>query len=211
MKLVHATDLHGHKPWFDQIADQAKGYDLVACSGDFLDMFGPEPLASQARWVRKWGRNLPVLAAPGNHDCEIEGTNSLPGIAAFGPSGQVERSGQTFIQVGWKGVIPNLGAGAIVLAHAPPAGCLTARAPDGPDRGDLDLGDAIRSAKMPPWLVLSGHVHNPARWWDRCGRTISLNPGMTKGTKAPNFITVDTVAKKVRWFRDGELADAILL
>jgi hypothetical protein len=44
---------------------------------------------------------------------------------------------------------------------------------------------------------------------DRCGETFSLNPGMGINPEVPNYITVDTATKKARWFRDGELADAV--
>jgi len=74
------------------------------------------------------------------------------------------------------------------------------------DSGDLDLADALRSSSS-PWLVLSGYVHNPARWKDRCGGTISLNPGVGTNAVVPNYITVDTATRRVRWFGDRELAD----
>jgi hypothetical protein len=43
----------------------------------------------------------------------------------------------------------------------------------------------------------------------RCGDTISLNPGMNPNAnaKVPNYITIDTAARKARYFKDGELAD----
>jgi Icc-related predicted phosphoesterase len=76
------------------------------------------------------------------------------------------------------------------------------------DNGDLDLADALRSSSSsPPWLVLSGHVHTPARWKDRCGGTITLNPGVGTSPTVPNYISIDTARRKARWFRDGELAD----
>ena len=101
----------------------------------------------------------------------------------------------------------------VVLAHAPPAECFTATTKEGgADNGDLNLADALRSSpSSPPWLVLSGHVHNPARWKDRCGGTFTLNPVMNPDVRAkvPTFCTVDTAIRKARWFRDGELADVV--
>ena len=97
----------------------------------------------------------------------------------------------------------------VVLAHAPPAECFTATTKEGgADNGDLNLADALRSSpSSPPWLVLSGHVHNPARWKDRCGGTITLNPGVGTNPEVPNYISIDTARRKARWFTDGELAD----
>jgi hypothetical protein len=72
------------------------------------------------------------------------------------------------------------------------------------DNGDLDLVDALRpAAASPPWLVLSGHVHNPARWKDRCWGTISMNPGVGANAAVPNYITVDTARRRASWFTDG--------
>ena len=71
------------------------------------------------------------------------------------------------------------------------------------DAGDMDLGDAIRSAAAAPWLVLSGHIHSPARWVDRCGDAFTLNPGVGTNPAVPNFVTVDTATRKARWFKDG--------
>lgn len=75
------------------------------------------------------------------------------------------------------------------------------------DNGDLDLADALRSGVAAPLLVLSGHIHHPARWKDRCGGPVSLNPGVGASAAVPNYITVDTATRKARWFWDGELAD----
>jgi Icc-related predicted phosphoesterase len=217
-KLLHISDLHAHRPWFNWVADHADEYDLVAYTGDFLDIFGPESLATQVRWINAWSRALPrpLLWCQGNHDVESTAAPvssgrwmaALPGAKAFSASGQVERMGQSFVSVDWRGATPRLRAGDIVLAHAPPAGCFTATTKGGgADSGDIDLADALRSAAAAPWLVLSGHIHAPARWKDRCGSTITLNPGMGANAAVPNYITVDTATRRARWFRDGELAD----
>jgi Icc-related predicted phosphoesterase len=80
------------------------------------------------------------------------------------------------------------------------------------DNRDLGLADSLRSAAAAsPRLVLSGHVHNPARWKDRCGGTISLNPGVGTDPTVPNYISIDTARRRARWFRDGELADVAKL
>jgi Icc-related predicted phosphoesterase len=74
----------------------------------------------------------------------------------------------------------------------------------------MDLGDALRSAAAAPWLVLSGHIHTPIRWKDRCGGTLTLNPGMNPNAnaKVPNFISIDSTRLRAFPFVDGVLTDA---
>jgi Icc-related predicted phosphoesterase len=222
MRLIHCTDFHANRRWFKWVADHAEEYDLVVFSGDLLDFQGAESLATQVRWVTAWARSLPrpFLWCQGNHDTEIRDApvcsgrwmTSLPGAKAFSQSDHAEVLGQSFVRVPWRGAIPQLRAGDVVLAHAPPAGCDTARGKGGGmDAGDMDLGDALRSAMAAPWMVLSGHAHAPTRWKDRCGDTYSLNPGVGANPSMPNFISIDTVTRKARWFKDGELADIATL
>ena len=220
MKLLHVTDLHANRSWFRWVADHAEEYDLVAYTGDFLDIFEADSLGTQVRGITAWARTLPgpLLWCPGNHDVESTAVpvssgrwmGALPGAKAFSTSGHLDRLGQSFVRVGWRDATPRLRALDIILAHAPPAGCFTATTNGGvADNGDLDLGDALRSAAAAPWLVLSGHIHHPARWKDRCGGTITLNSGMGANTAVPNHIEVDTTTRKARWFGDGELADVV--
>jgi Icc-related predicted phosphoesterase len=225
MKLLHVSDLHARRSWFRWVADYAEDYDLIACTGDFLDAFGAESLGTQVRWITAWARALPCafVCCPGNQDVECAAApvvsghwmTALPGAKDFSQSGHLERLGHTFVRVDWLGVIPELRRDDIVLSHAGPFGCFTAASKEGGmDNGDLNLADALRSSSSsPPWLVLSGHIHNPARWKDRCGGTVTLNPGMNPDVRAkmPNFVTVDTAAKKAHWFRDGELVDVASL
>jgi len=220
-KLLHVSDLHANKRWFAWLADHAEKYDVIAYTGDFLDNYGRESLGSQVRWITDWARVLPrpLLWCSGNQDVESEAAPvscggwmaALPKTEAFGHTNAVERPGQSFVRLDWQGSLPKVLSGDIVLAHAPPAGCFTATTKGGMDNGDLNLGDALRTRAVAPWLVLSGHVHSPARWKDRCEGTISLNPGVNEGAEVPNYITVDTVTRKARWFRDGELADVVSL
>ena len=216
-KLLHVSDFHANQRWFNWTLDHAEEYDLIAYTGDFLDLYGPESVGTQVRWITAWAELLttPFLWCPGNNDVETSVAPAahgrwlarLPGAKAYGDSGHLECRGLSFVRVNWRGAVPQLRGGDIILAHAPPAGRDTATTKDGPDRGNLDLADALWSATASPWLVLSGHIHNPARWRDRCGGTISLNPGVTMGTRVPNHIVIDTAVRKATWFRDGELAD----
>jgi len=219
MRLLHVTDFHANRRWFKWVADHAGDHDLIAYTGDFLDNFGAESLGAQIKWITAWARALsrPLLSCPGNQDVESEAApvasgrwmTALPGAKDFSQSGHVERLGHTFVRVGWMEPTPELRRGDIVLSHAPPAGCFTATTKgSGADNGDINLADALRSAAAsPPWLVLSGHVHNPVRWKDRCGGTVTLNPGVGTNLAIPNYISIDTTRGKANWFIDEELAD----
>lgn len=127
------------------------------------------------------------MVCEGNHD--VEGTDpsvvggrwmaALPGAKDFSESGHRVLLGHTFVRVGWRQPIPALRGGDVILAHAPPAGCFTAASKGGGvDNGSFDLADAIRSVEAPPWMILSGHIHNPRKWACRCGRayTLTLSP-----------------------------------
>ena len=133
---------------------------------------------------------------------------ALPNAESFSASGHLEKLSRVFVRVNWREPIPMLRADDIILAHAPPAGGFTAMTTgSGTDYGDLDLADALRSSAAPPWLVLSGHIHAPRRWKDRCGRTITLNPGVNDGASVPNYISIDTTKRKAWWFKNGEMID----
>lgn len=38
MKLLQISDLHANRRWFQWVADHAEEYDLISCTGDFLDI-----------------------------------------------------------------------------------------------------------------------------------------------------------------------------
>ena len=221
MKALHVTDFHYNRRWFDWVTEHADEHDLICCTGDLLDIFGTDSLASQVRWITAWARALPrpLLVCEGNHDVDSKEKpvlggrwmKALPGAKDWSASGHREVLGQAFVRVGWNRPIPELRANDLIIAHAPPSGAFTATTKlGGVDRGDLNLADALQLAVAPPWLVLSGHVHGPRKWVDRVGKgTFSLNPGMgVLGAKVPNYITVDTAKRRAWQFREGELADS---
>ncbi len=217
MKLLHLTDFHANRRWYNWTLDHAEAYDLIAYTGDFVDAYGFEPLESQVRWIAAWAKLLPrpFIWTTGNHDLQTmiaptacgEWLRRLPGAKAFGNHGHHDCLGHTFTRVKWRGVVPSLSDGDIVLSHAGPSGLATATTESGADGGSMDLSDALWAAPAPPWLMLSGHVPDPVRWIDRSAGAISINPGVNAGATAPNHVTIDTMTEKARLFRNGELAD----
>lgn len=76
MKIIHASDLHGHFEIIDKITDDA---DLVVITGDFFPNKSRGDVRTEIRHQTKWFgwkspsilrvlRGLPVLWCPGNHD-----------------------------------------------------------------------------------------------------------------------------------------------
>jgi len=74
LKLLHVTDLHLNKNWYDWVAAHALDYDATCISGDLLNLFGFDDVGngakSQIRWVRHWVANFPskLFLRSGNHD-----------------------------------------------------------------------------------------------------------------------------------------------
>jgi len=149
MKLLHVTDFHGNRRWFQWVAGHAEEYDLIAFTGDFLDIFGTESLGVQARWITAWARALPrpLLWCEGNHDVESKDApvssgrwlERLPGAKKFSASGHLELMGHSFVRINWRDPIPQLRGGDIIVSHAGPAGSFTTTSKN----GGMDTGKAL--------------------------------------------------------------------
>ncbi len=72
LKILHTTDLHFNKNWFNWIAKQQENFDVFSISGDFLQSSKNEPLSEQIIWVTHWIKNFnkPLFVCSGNHDIE---------------------------------------------------------------------------------------------------------------------------------------------
>ncbi|MBF0266639.1 MAG: metallophosphoesterase [Gammaproteobacteria bacterium] len=78
LKLLHISDLHNHKPYFDWILNQSGNYDALCITGDFIGatelitVF--EPLEQQIEFVTSWLEALtkPTFICSGNHDDDID-------------------------------------------------------------------------------------------------------------------------------------------
>ena len=227
MKLLHVSDLHFRAHWFEWVAEQSRYYDAVCLSGDLLDMFSihQTPLRAQSKWVREWLRQFPgrLFVCSGNHDwwdadgvvdtdahcCWLD-KMARPEVTV---DGQGAYCGEYFIfchpfrfPTGW----PQAPQGKwILLHHLPPASARTAIGGTGDnDNGDPELADVLTTAARPPWIVLSGHVHKPKSWWDKCGSVWSLNPAFDATASFPNHITIDTGLGVVTWITERTSGDA---
>lgn len=207
MRLLHCSDFHGNKRWFDWLVDQSANHDLICLTGDHLDLFNYHQLRDQLNMVNAAFRQIttPLALCSGNHDSFNGGPpvdtrlfqakwlndSSRPGTWIDGD--QFELSGQNFRCVGWNAPLPSTGTNEIWLFHAPPAHSSVSMGIDGSEAGDEILGEICRSDKGPD-IVLSGHQHNPRRWACRVGRTWCFNPGYDRHGSYPNHISIDTTS-----------------
>jgi predicted phosphodiesterase len=221
MRILHVSDFHYRKPWFDWLATQAPECDLICHTGDFLDLFSKVPVPTQIRRVAEWLSRVrkPLIFCSGNHDIEANGGQAgawLRGLLspfAWGDGTTMSRGGVTLVSSGW-GTPCRLGGPVdVLLRHAPPAGCATAVSRvDGQDWGDFNLGEDLRTGLLPAGIVLSGHQHAPRSWHARCGAAVSLNPGFNAGAGVPNYILLDLAGRRMaRWHEGGQLAGALRL
>jgi predicted phosphodiesterase len=70
MRILHVTDFHFNKRWFDWLAAEAPDCDLICHTGDFLDVFANVPVPVQIRQVSRWLARVrrPMVFCSGNHD-----------------------------------------------------------------------------------------------------------------------------------------------
>lgn len=210
MRILHVSDFHCCQAWFAWLNQQAGNYAAVAFTGDLLDQFGREPIHRQVAWLKPWLRAFPgrLLVCSGNHDTDNE---SYSGLLAELAGPQVLVDGQqltlgrwSFESVAWKSLPTRGGDRQIALAHRPPEQADTAiAAGEYIDRGDFDLRELLVRGpeRLRPRLVLSGHVHQPTRWYHRLGRSWSFNPGMGVNCVVPNHIVLDLERGIAVWRR----------
>ena len=224
MRILHVADLHFNQAWFAWVSEQTEHYDAIVIAGDLLDMFdyAKTKLSDQINWVTRWmdSQRGPLLIVSGNHDFYSGGGLGNEQLSAalwlktHSRSRAVWVDGATAEIHGVKFGLCSWGwqyddwplAADVVIVHAPPS--FAAVSADGErDVGDPEVRDAILE-HTPRW-VLSGHVHEPRRWWTRIESTLCLNPGCDPTAPIPNFIVVDTHKNTATWHVYGENPDMI--
>ena len=201
MIILHVTDFHFNKRWFDWLPDNAPAHDLLVMSGDMLNLSDPAPHRKQIYWVADWIRDypLPIAICSGNHDLEWDPETELWTPAYWlrelaGPhvltDGQrVTLDGFSLLSISCT-TRPKGAEADIWVTHAPPTGTVVATRASGRDAGDRDLVAPVRRYK--PRAVLAGHVHDPRHWFEEKDSTLFLNPGRTANARIPNHILLDT-------------------
>lgn len=207
MTILHVTDFHFNKRWFDWLLHRAPAHDLVVMSGDMLDLATATPQRRQIDWVSNWLNDFPrpISVCSGNHDLEWDSETErwmpaywLRDIAnsnVWTDSQRVELNGTSILNIGCA-TRPKGGDADIWVVHAGPAKSLVTSRASGGDGGDPDLNAAV--ARYAPRLVLSGHVHDPLHWRQHDGPTLLLNPGCAPHAEVPNHILVRTEDRSCR-------------
>ncbi len=210
MTILHVTDFHFNKRWFDWLLHRAPAHDLTVMSGDLLDLTSPTPHRQQIAWISDWLRRYPrsLSIASGNHDLEWhDQTESWmpacwlryianPNVWVDGQ--RVELNGTSVLSIGCAKE-PKGGEADIWVVHAGPTKTLVTTRSSGGDGGDPDLNASVK--RYSPRLVFSGHVHDPVHWRHHLGGTLFFNPGYAPEAEIPNHILVHTNDLTSRRFR----------
>ncbi len=197
MKILHTTDLHFNKGWFEWVALQQKSFDLFCITGDFLEPSSSESLSEQIAWVSQWMKAFkkPLFICSGNHDIEVaenqEWFNHITSIYSDNTIQTIE--GITF------GCIPYtdpefdaFGECDVVLYHLPPAYTKTSyHEKKHEERGDRTFYKKIKEKVLTPSIVLCGHVHKPTDTRDMLDDILIYNPGVNKKSPIPNHFCID--------------------
>ena len=207
MRILHCSDLHGNRAWFNWLVKAAGNYDLVCVTGDHLDLTDFQSIDTQISMVRTTFEALgsPAALTSGNNDSfNAEGSPlwllqakwltdlRRHGCWVDGDEFEIERL--RIRCVGWNARLPSANGDELWLYHAPPARSPASCDSRGRDVGDEILGEMCRAGRGPA-LVLSGHQHHPQQWACHVGRTWCLNPGQGCDPSVPNHIVIDTLVR----------------
>lgn len=201
MTILHVTDFHFNKTWFDWLLHSAPAHDLLVMSGNLLDRSHDTPHRRQIDWVSDWVRNFPgaLSLCSGSHDLEWDTRarrwtpaywlRDLSGPITWIDGQRVTLNNLSVLPIGCT-TQPKGGEADVWVVNAPPSKTRVSTHANGDDGGDPDLSAAVR--RHAPKLVLSGRVHDPARWCQLDGPTLYLNPGRNAHATHPNHIIVHT-------------------
>ncbi len=201
MTILHVTDFHFNKRWFNWLPDNAPPHDLLVMSGDMLNLSDATSHRKQIDWVSDWINDYPrpMCVCSGSHDLEWDAVAECwtpaywlrqlekPNVWIDGQ--RVTLDGLSVLNISCT-TRPKGGNADIWVVHAPPTNTLVATRTGGRDAGDPDLVNAVR--RHTPRVVLSGHVHDPLRWCEQKDATLYLNPGRTPNAAFPNHILLQT-------------------
>ena len=201
MTILHVSDFHFNKAWYNWLLDSAPPHDLLVMSGDMLDLSAPTPHRKQIAWVTDWCNDYTgaLCLCSGNHDLEWDAETErwtpaywlrdLVNPRVWSDGQHVTLDGLSLLNIGCT-TRPKGGIADIWVVHAPPTGIPVSTRTTGGDGGDRDLVPSVRRYR--PRLVLSGHVHNPVLWRHQDDSTLYLNPGRDAGAPNPNHILIRT-------------------
>ncbi|WP_082746748.1 metallophosphoesterase family protein [Aliarcobacter cryaerophilus] len=193
MNILHTTDLHFNKQWFEWIANQQENYDVFCITGDFLNDSKDETLLEQIEWITIWMKlfKKPLFVCSGNHDIEeLENEDWLNKISNVYSDNSIKIiDGVKF------GCIPYIAPNFIdfdecniILYHLPPSNTTTStHNKTNKDWGDKELSKLLRKKIISPKIILCGHLHHPTDTIDKINNTKIYNAGVNKENLIPNY------------------------
>ena len=192
MKILHITDLHFNKHWFEWISTQQDKYDVFCITGDFLEDSKEETLIEQIEWITQWMKAFtkPLFICSGNHDIE-----ELENEDWFLKINNVYSDNTLKTIDGIKfGCIPYIAPEFyefdecdVILYHLPPSNTKTSvHSKTGEDWGDKEFYRNIKKGILSPKILLCGHMHYPTKTIDKINNTTIYNTGVDKLKKVPN-------------------------
>lgn len=197
MKILHTTDLHFNKQWFEWLENQQDIYDVFCITGDFLEDSKDETLLQQIEWITQWMQKFkkPLFICSGNHDIEeLENENWFMKISNVYSDNSIKIINGIKI-----GSIPYIAPEFyefdhcdIILYHLPPAKTKTAiHNKTNADWGDKEFYRSIKNGVLSPKIVLCGHMHYPIDTTDRIRNTMIYNTGVDKKSDIPNHFCIE--------------------
>lgn len=209
MTILHVTDFHFNKRWFDWLLHRAPAHDLTVMSGDLLDLASATPHHRQIAWTVDWLSRYPraLCVASGNHDLEWHDPTGrwmpaywlryIPNPNLWVDGQHVTVDDASVLSIGCA-TRPKGAAADFWVVHAGPTNTLVTAGANGGDGGDPDLNAPM--ARYAPRVVFSGHVHDPSDWRHYDGSTLLLNPGRDPEADVPNHILIRTHDLRCRFF-----------
>ncbi len=199
MKILHTTDLHFNKKWFEWIAQQQDCFDIFCISGDFLESSKEETLLEQIEWITIWIKKFhkPLFVCSGNHDIDEfeneEWLNKIDTSNYYADNTIKKIDNITF------GCYPYIGADGyfefdecdILITHIPPANTKTSTNKDNDDWGDKELYSVIKRKVINPKILLCGHQHRPLKTMDKLFNTTIYNPAFNENSDVPNYHIIE--------------------
>jgi len=197
MKILHTTDLHFNKNWFEWIIEQQSNYDVFCITGDFLEDLKDETLLEQIGWITQWMIKFkkPLFICSGNHDIE-----ELDNEDWFNKVSNVYSDNSIKMIDGIKfGCIPYIAPEFyeydecdVILYHLPPAKTKTAiHNETNEDWGDKELYRNIKNGILSPKILLCGHMHYPIVTVEKMNNTTIYNTGVNKKSDIPNHFCIE--------------------
>jgi Icc-related predicted phosphoesterase len=203
LKILHTTDLHFNKQWFEWILNQQNHYDVFCITGDFLEDAKDETLLEQIHWISNWMKKFqkPLFICSGNHDIEeLENEDWFNKVSnVYSDNSIVTIDGVKF------GCIPYLAPEFyefdtcdVILYHLPPTKTKTAvHNKTNVDWGDVELYRAIQKDVLSPKALLCGHMHHPINTVDKIKNTTIYNTGVDKKSDIPKYHIIEDVSNGI--------------